>query len=738
MDDSSAPPQDFRELATTIATLAAAAVCVGAGYAIWGKIPVALHWPALWSSLACYLAGFALCGIAFSPLGPRHRENLAVAGLLFAFVVAAANWVAYAVAYYGTDSLLFNAYAAHLLAHGIDPYTQSMRPAYDLYGVPPSLVTPTTNGEAVYDLSYPALSFLIYLPFELFGLHNMLWLHIAAHAAVLVTLAVLAPRPLKAFAMLPLFADAAYFAYTVGAVTDILWVLPFLFVAYFWRSNPALAAVFLGLACGIKQTPWLVAPFALILWFVQGRAVRDPRAFFVPAATLLGSFLIFELPFILWHPAAWLTGTFKPLAGNLVPFGSGLVQLSTSTIYDIPIERYGLLAAVVLVVSLICFALWTQSLGWLPFVAPALVLFCAARSLHNYFMYWPIVLVAYALRRQTSPAAVPIVRLGRRSAWGAGLAAAVSFGAIAIAFARPHHDDLVARRYNFDLRTHRLASVAITFDNREKNARHLRFGLLRSGVAGALEMLNGGLPETIPPQRTVSLVLNAHGTTFGDSSEPQTVQIVAIDTASGTENWSRAALVHPPNTFLIDPGLTAWSSGSVSAPLGWDIDHQDFASGKVRRVRGRNALAFSLDAPSAAAWSVVAVGQIVGADVRRFRLRIRPYQDYAGNEYPLALFGLELVDALDRHVNYVFSSQVTAPKIYRRSRFVVYVLPCKLGVWNDVWIDLTDLQSDFYFSPEAKMRFNIVAAVHHGSIPRVRGDFGGVFDISPVKKLRQP
>ena len=738
MDNSKTAPVPDRDLATTIGCLIAAAVAIGAGYAIWGKVPVALHWPALWSSLACYLAGFALCGVAFAPLGPARRENLAVAGLLFAFVVAAANWIAYAVAYYGTDSLLFNAYAAHLLAHGIDPYTQSMRPAYDLYGVPPSLVTPTTTGEAVFDLSYPALSFLIYVPFELAGFHNVLWLHVAVHAGVLLALAVLAPRPFKVFAMLPLFADAAYFAYTVGAVTDILWVLPFLFTAYFWRSNPVLAALFLGIACGIKQTPWLVVPFALILWFLQARAARDVRAWLVPAGTLLGTFVIFELPFILWHPSAWLAGTFKPLAGNLVPFGSGLVQLSTSTIFDIPIERFGALAAVVLIVSLIAFALWTEPLGWLPFVAPALVLFCAARSLHNYFMFWPVVLVAFALGRQTAAAAVPIVRLGRRSAWLAAAAVVVLFGSIAIAFARPHREDLTVQRYNFDTKSHRLASVAVTFVNPEQRPRHLRFGLLRSGVAGALEQLNGGLPETIPPGQTVRLTLNAHGTTFGDSSDAQTVQIVAIDTASGTESWSHATLVHPPNTFLIDPGLQSWTYGAIAAPVGWDLDRQDFASGRVRRIDSSDALAFSLDQPRAAAWSVAAVGQIAGAEARRFRLRVRPYQDYLGNEYPLALFGLELIDALDRHVNYVFSSQVRARKIYRRSRFVIYVLPCKLGVWNDVWIDLSELQSDFYFSPDAKMRFNVVAAVHQNSIPRVRGDFGGIFDISPVKSVRAP
>ena len=243
-------------------------------------------------------------------------------------------------------------------------------------------------------------------------------------------------------------------------------------------------------------------------------------------------------------------------------------------------------------------------------------------------------------------------------------------------------------------------------------------------------MLSGGLPERIPAHATTPLSLDASQTTIGDTPDPLTVQVVAIDVGDGTQTWSSAMTIKPPSTFLIDPGLGRWTGGDIAAPAGWDIDRADFSAGRIRRS-GPSALRFDLAAPRGSAWSVASIGQIVPAEAASFVLRIRPYQDYDGSEYPLAFFGLELIDALDRHVNFVFSSRIAEKKIYRRPRFVVYVIPCKLGTWNDVPIDLAQIahDSDFLMGPEAKMRFNVLAAVHQSSLPAVRGDFGGIHGI---------
>ncbi|MBV8150209.1 MAG: hypothetical protein JOY59_01525, partial [Candidatus Eremiobacteraeota bacterium] len=68
---------------------------------------------------------------------------------------------------------------------------------------------------------------------------------------------------------------------------------------------------------------------------------------------------------------------------------------------------------------------------------------------------------------------------------------------------------------------------------------------------------------------------------------------------------------------------------------------------------------------------------------------------------------------------------------YRRPRFTLYVLPCRLGVWNEIPVDLSAIahDTDFLMTPGAKMRFSVIAAVHENSIREITGDFGGISDV---------
>ena len=124
--------------------------------------------------------------------------------------------IKYKVAFYGTDALLFNAYSARLLLEGIDPYTRSMEAAYGFFNAPQTIVTPTAQGTGVYVQSYPALSFLIYVPFIALHAHNVLWLSVAAHLAAILLLAWAAPPPLRGVAALVLAVAPSYLEYTVG------------------------------------------------------------------------------------------------------------------------------------------------------------------------------------------------------------------------------------------------------------------------------------------------------------------------------------------------------------------------------------------------------------------------------------------------------------------------------------------------------------------------------------------
>ena len=230
-----------------------------------------------------------------------------------------------------------------------------MQEAFRAFGVPQSLVTPTTDGQAVFKLSYPALSVLPYLVPLAVHIDNLLWVSVAAHFALIAALWFLAPKTLRAILPLLIFVDVSYAQYTVGAVTDVLWVLPAVFAAAYWWTRPAAAAGLLGIACAVKQTPWLLVPFAIADWTRTAIRERSVRPIAVPLATLGLAFLIPNAPFIIWHPKAWFDGVFEPFGGHLIMFGSGLVQLQTANVVALDPHLLTLISALIIA---LCLALY--------------------------------------------------------------------------------------------------------------------------------------------------------------------------------------------------------------------------------------------------------------------------------------------------------------------------------------------------------------------------------------------
>ena len=152
-------------------------------------------------------------------LGPAGRRR----------VVALALWSYFQVFIapdYGTDEIAFDQYAAQLVLHGINPYLHSMAPAFPLFHVSPNGYTFLLNGKPVTTLSYPALSFEVYLP--------LLALGVTIQAAVWVDIAAWALSGIILYAVLPRAAGTAghhrdasldlYIGYAVGGVTDFLFV----------------------------------------------------------------------------------------------------------------------------------------------------------------------------------------------------------------------------------------------------------------------------------------------------------------------------------------------------------------------------------------------------------------------------------------------------------------------------------------------------------------------------------
>ena len=355
-------------------------------------------------------------------------------------------WVQVRVApAYGTDESAFDQYAAQLVTHGHNPYVASMARSFSLFHVSPDGFTFRLNGTPVTQLSYPALSFLLYVPFLLIGWSNQLAIgvNVAMWSLAVIVSFILLPRALKPLAIV-LGSLGVYTGFAVGGVTDALYV-PFLVVAVFqWDRYPAqrgwrrwISPTAMGLAMAIKQTPWFVLPFLLAgIYLESQRSENDARH----AKSVVWSYLwragvVFALPniaFIVASPAGWLRGVFTPIFGNAVPAGQGWIALSNFLgIGGGLLKVYALLAVSVIILSLVFFVLLYPRTKAIAVLMPSFVLFFSERSFANYLvmLLLPTLVAAGSTRlASVERGTMPLALWGtprRRACLGASIALSV-------------------------------------------------------------------------------------------------------------------------------------------------------------------------------------------------------------------------------------------------------------------------------------------------------------------------
>lgn len=309
---------------------------------------------------------------------------------------------------YGTDEIAFNQYAALLVSHGLNPYTHSMLPSFTLYKVSPDGFTYHLNGTPVTTLSYPSLSFLLYVPFILLGWSTQMAIIInAIFWAITVTmLVIMLPTEFKGLGII-LGSIASYASYTIGGVTDIMY-LPFLLIAAYswpwfitgrgWRKY--LSPTLFGLAMAIKQTPWLDAPFILAAIILETqinhpwKVTLKKGAYFTTITAI--AFIIPNLPYIIINPHAWIKGALTPFAKDIVPAGQGVVGFSIFLhLGGGSLSSYSLLTISVLLILIVGYIFTYPLLRPVTFLLASVILFFATRSFGSYLVCLiPVLLVA--------------------------------------------------------------------------------------------------------------------------------------------------------------------------------------------------------------------------------------------------------------------------------------------------------------------------------------------------------
>jgi hypothetical protein len=349
---------------------------------------------------------------------------------------------------YGTDGIALDEGAAVTLLEGRNPYASDLSWALDRYRVPPSYWTLRLDGGFVTQVSYPAASFLIYLPPLALGLHTQVavWVDVAFWALTLVVLWRALPPPLRPLASV-VGTLGVYLGFAVGGVTEPT-LLPFLLAGLRGWDRFAdpdakrrwAAPLSMGLACAVKQSAWFMVPFLGVglWWEAHQRGVPAVRRVLEYTGLVLVGFLGPNLPFMVWDPGAWWHGVTLPFLQPLVPLGQGLVSLSLyQGLGGGDLRLYTLGATFVLASGLLALAGWYERLKPALPALPALALLFPTRSLANYFLYLTLALfVTVTSTRRPDRAPGPSwLRRGCRAL--AGLAGTLALLAVAGALASP-------------------------------------------------------------------------------------------------------------------------------------------------------------------------------------------------------------------------------------------------------------------------------------------------------------
>jgi hypothetical protein len=428
---------------------------VGFGLLVWGSQLIALasyEWTIVLLVL-CNIWGLGTVIAAWIPdnrftTNPRVTNSLAwitavlTTGVVLGWGLASLK----AGPFYGTDEIAFNQYAAQLVRHGLNPYTHSMAPAFQLFHTPSNYYTYSFSGKPITALSYPTLSFLVYVPFLLLGWSYNLAPSICIIVWVLSALIMFALLPSRSRPIALLFGGASlYAAYSLGGVTDCMYLPMMLLAAYKWDKFGSsrlsyLGPVMFGLAMSVKQTPWVALPFMLAALACDEYARAGLKSAVQRVARYLAVvlvvFLIPNLPWIIAAPRAWLKGTFTPFFAHMVPTGQGTISLSLYLhLGGGSVTAFTLATVFAMVLLLVSFVGTYPLLRVALFVLPSFVFLFGARSNVNYFI--SMLPVAFVAAATASPPEVQ--RLGPKVFGPAGFFRsrrwAIAIGASTLLFA---------------------------------------------------------------------------------------------------------------------------------------------------------------------------------------------------------------------------------------------------------------------------------------------------------------
>jgi len=407
------------ELASRVLLVVLAALLMRTGIRLWSAALQDAGLVAGVLTAVCFATGVQIAIFAVSDIDLQaHARTLTYVAIaaLTAMTLALA-WAGGVFPRLGSDVIAFTSYGVEVAAAGENPFAASMAPAAELPGHPDQW-TLRTDGSRVVSWSYPAGSLWIYgAQFVTIG-RGPIGIRLTSLLGV-VALSVGMVRWLPALyaplSPISLLAAQNEWAAAVGGLNDMWWVLPTAGALVLWAGERrTLAAAALGVACAIKQQPWMIALFLAIWVWCERDGFKD----FVStggryAAVGVATFGVLQLPWLAMNPSAWMRSVLVPIAGDAAPLvshGVGIAAVNSAAGQVITRGQFELLIPVAVIGTAMVYWYWFDQLRWGAWLATPAILFWAPRSLPSYF-HWTVPLAVLALF--AAHGRLPIQQTGR-------------------------------------------------------------------------------------------------------------------------------------------------------------------------------------------------------------------------------------------------------------------------------------------------------------------------------------
>jgi len=391
-------------LASRILVVVLAALLMRTGLRLWSAAYEAGVVPAVLTAVM-FGGGVQLVILAVSDIDMEdhaRKIGLGVAIGLTALTIGL-SWSSGVFPKLGSDVIAFTSYAVELVSQGVNPFAASMAPSAELPGHPDKW-TRRMDGSKVVSWSYPAGTLWVYsLQYLTIGrspvgirLTSIIGVGLLSVAMIRWLPAIYAP-----LGPVSLMAAQNEWLAAAGGLNDMWWVLPTGAALVYWaKEHRTAAAIFLGVACAMKQQAWPIALFLAIWVARESASVREfGRVGGRYAAAGLGAFGVLNLPWLVANPTAWVEAVLVPIAGSespLVSAGVGIAAVNSAADGIISRRAFELVIPAAIIATAAIYWHWFDELRWAAWISPPAILFFAPRSLPSYF-HWFVPIAVLAL-----------------------------------------------------------------------------------------------------------------------------------------------------------------------------------------------------------------------------------------------------------------------------------------------------------------------------------------------------